>query len=47
MRARRATAEGGARLWPLILERAPGYGKYRARTTREIPLVLLERDVAA
>jgi deazaflavin-dependent oxidoreductase (nitroreductase family) len=42
MRARRAGADEAARLWPLILERAPGYGKYRARTSREIPLVFLE-----
>jgi F420H(2)-dependent quinone reductase len=41
-RARRATAEEAARLWPTVLARAPVYGKYRARTTREIPLVLLE-----
>jgi hypothetical protein len=42
MRARRAGAHEAARLWPLILERAPGYAKYRARTSREIPLVFLE-----
>ena len=47
LRARRATAEEAARLWPVVLERAPVYGTYRARTTRDIPLVLLERDVAA
>ena len=43
LRARRASAEEAERLWPPILERAPTYGKYRARTRREIPLVLLER----
>jgi deazaflavin-dependent oxidoreductase (nitroreductase family) len=43
MRARRANADEAERLWPRILERAPVYGKYRARTRREIPLVLLER----
>jgi F420H(2)-dependent quinone reductase len=42
MRARRANAEEAERLWPTILERAPTYGKYRAKTRREIPLVLLE-----
>jgi F420H(2)-dependent quinone reductase len=43
LRARRANAEEAERLWPHILERAPLYGKYRAKTRREIPLVLLER----
>jgi deazaflavin-dependent oxidoreductase (nitroreductase family) len=42
MRARRAGADEAARLWPLILERAPGYAKFRASTSREIPLVFLE-----
>jgi deazaflavin-dependent oxidoreductase (nitroreductase family) len=41
LRARRASPEEAARLWPLILERAPGYARYRARTRREIPLVFL------
>ena len=41
MRARRASTDEAERLWPLILARAPGYAKYRAKTTREIPLVLL------
>lgn len=45
LRARRATADEAERLWPVVLERAPVYGRYRARTTRDIPLVLLERDV--
>lgn len=43
LRARRASPDEASRLWPLILERAPGYAKYRARTSREIPLVFLER----
>jgi F420H(2)-dependent quinone reductase len=42
-RARRADPEEAGRLWPKVLARAPGYGKYRARTSREIPLVLLEK----
>ena len=42
LRAHRATAEEAERLWPTILAKAPGYGKYRAKTSREIPLVLLE-----
>jgi deazaflavin-dependent oxidoreductase (nitroreductase family) len=41
LRARRATHEEESRLWPAILARAPQYGRYRARTSREIPLVLL------
>lgn len=43
LRARRASADEAGRLWPEVLARAPGYGRYRARTSREIPLVLLER----
>ena len=42
LQARRAGIDEAERLWPAILERAPAYGKYRAKTTREIPLVLLE-----
>ena len=46
LRARRATAEEAQRLWPTILAKAPQYERYRARTAREIPLVLLsERPV--
>ena len=42
MRARAATAEERARLWPQITRRYPNYAGYQKRTTREIPLVLLE-----
>ena len=42
LRARHASAEEAGRLWPMVLARAPGYGKYRAKTSREIPLVILE-----
>ncbi len=41
MRARRATAEERARLWPRIIETYDGYAKYQARTAREIPLAIL------
>jgi F420H(2)-dependent quinone reductase len=41
MRARRATAEERARLWPRIVETYDGYAKYQAKTTREIPLAIL------
>src|SRR5947209_19764554 len=40
--ARRATPDEHARLWAEITAIAPGYLRYRARTEREIPLVLLE-----
>jgi deazaflavin-dependent oxidoreductase (nitroreductase family) len=43
MRARRAGPAEAERLWPRILEVAPVYGKYRAKTRRDVPLVLLER----
>lgn len=42
MRARIASAEERARMWPLIAARHPNYAGYQKRTTREIPLVLLE-----
>lgn len=42
MRARVATAEERARLWPQVTERYGGYAQYQRRTDREIPLVLLE-----
>ena len=42
MRARVATPEERARLWPQITSRYPNYAGYEKRTTREIPLVLLE-----
>ena len=42
LRARRATDEEAGRLWPEVLVRAPGYGRFRAKTSREIPLILLE-----
>ena len=41
MRARRATSEERARLWPLVVETYDGYAAYQAKTTREIPLALL------
>jgi deazaflavin-dependent oxidoreductase (nitroreductase family) len=41
-RARVATGEERDRLWPRIIERYPGYARYQARTTRTIPLVVVE-----
>ncbi len=41
-RARVATAEERARLWPVLTADHTMYADYQTRTTREIPLVLLE-----
>lgn len=42
MRARVATPEERARLWPLVVADHGIYAGYQARTSREISLVLLE-----
>lgn len=42
MVARVASAEERARLWPQITERHKNYAGYQRKTSREIPLVLLE-----
>ena len=42
MRARVASPEERARLWPQITSKYKNYAGYEKRTTREIPLVLLE-----
>jgi deazaflavin-dependent oxidoreductase (nitroreductase family) len=42
-RARTATAEEKPRLWKLMTGIWPDYDKYQAATTREIPVVVLER----
>lgn len=42
MRARIATSDQKAGLWPRITTQAPSYARYQERTTRDIPLVLLE-----
>jgi F420H(2)-dependent quinone reductase len=41
MRARLATPEERARLWPRIKQDNPAYAEYERRTAREIPVVLL------
>jgi deazaflavin-dependent oxidoreductase (nitroreductase family) len=41
MPARRATSDERARLWPRIVQTYDGYGKYQAKTAREIPLAIL------
>ena len=42
--ANTANAEERERLWPRLVEIYPGYAGYQAKTTREIPVVLLERS---
>jgi deazaflavin-dependent oxidoreductase (nitroreductase family) len=41
-RARVATPEERARMWPVIAEKYKNYAGYQTKTDREIPLVLLE-----
>ena len=42
MRARTATAAERARLWPLVTADHKSYAGYQSKTTREIPVVLLD-----
>lgn len=42
-RARPATAAERPHLWRLMVSAMPEYATYQERTTREIPVVLLER----
>jgi deazaflavin-dependent oxidoreductase (nitroreductase family) len=42
MRARVATPAERARLWPLVVADHQNYAAYQAKTSRQIPLVLLE-----
>ena len=46
VRARRARPDEVPRLWPLLEAAYGSYASYRERTTREIPVVLLERREA-
>jgi F420H(2)-dependent quinone reductase len=41
--ARTTTGDERVRLWAQVVERAPGYLNYARRTTRVIPVVVLER----
>jgi deazaflavin-dependent oxidoreductase (nitroreductase family) len=41
MRARIATAEERARYWPRLVKMNPDFETYKARTTREFPILLL------
>lgn len=42
MKARIASAEEKAELWPRVTEKYRGYAAYQQRTDRDIPLVILE-----
>ncbi|MYE76071.1 MAG: nitroreductase family deazaflavin-dependent oxidoreductase, partial [Acidimicrobiaceae bacterium] len=42
LRARTATVEEKAELWPLAVSQWPDYDDYQARTTRDLPLVICE-----
>jgi len=42
MRARRASPEEKAALWPRVVAAYPGYGEYQRRTARDIPVVICE-----
>ena len=42
MRARVATADEKAELWPRVTKAYRGYGAYQQRTERDIPVVILE-----
>ena len=42
MHARVATAEERARMWPILTKAHKNYAGYQEKTTREIPIVLLE-----
>jgi deazaflavin-dependent oxidoreductase (nitroreductase family) len=42
MRARRASQEEKAELWPRVVAAYPGYGGYQRRADRDIPLVICE-----
>jgi F420H(2)-dependent quinone reductase len=43
VRAREATDDERRRLWPKAVEHNPVWGRYQERTSRRIPLVILER----
>jgi deazaflavin-dependent oxidoreductase (nitroreductase family) len=42
MRARVASPDEKAELWPRVVEAYRGYGQYQRRTDRDIPLVICE-----
>jgi deazaflavin-dependent oxidoreductase (nitroreductase family) len=42
MRARRASAQEKAELWPQVVAAYRGYGHYQRRTKRDIPVIICE-----
>jgi deazaflavin-dependent oxidoreductase (nitroreductase family) len=42
LRARTASADEKAALWPMIVASYKGYGRYQGRTERDIPVVICE-----
>ncbi|HEV7948128.1 MAG TPA: nitroreductase/quinone reductase family protein, partial [Glaciihabitans sp.] len=42
MRARTATAEEKAELWPQIVAAYRGYAQYQTKTSRDIPVVICQ-----
>jgi deazaflavin-dependent oxidoreductase (nitroreductase family) len=42
MTARRATVDERDRLWPTVVATYDGYARYQAKTSREIPLAIVE-----
>ena len=46
-RARKATPEEREELWPRVVELYKGYAAYQRSTSREIPLVVLDRALRA
>jgi deazaflavin-dependent oxidoreductase (nitroreductase family) len=42
-RARTATDEEQARLWPVMTKEWPAYDEYQTKTDRKIPVVVIER----
>jgi deazaflavin-dependent oxidoreductase (nitroreductase family) len=42
-KARTATPEEKAEIWPTMVSEWPAYDEYQERTSREIPVVVLER----
>jgi hypothetical protein len=43
VRARTASAQEKARLWPVMTTEWPDYDKYQRSTPRDIPLVILTK----
>ena len=43
MRAREASPEEREELWPRVVDLYKGYAAYQRSTSREIPLVVLDR----